>query len=89
MTTNLIVMSQPVEDETTVDEGYSVTVPARIRERADIETGDRLRWSMNEAGEISVQIVEQREGAFASLDPVELDEETNAADDHDAVAGDY
>lgn len=89
MTTNSVVMSRPVEDETTVDEGYSVTLPSIVRDAAGIEAGDRLRWQVDETGAISVQVVEQEEGAFASLDPVELDEETDATEDHDTVAGDY
>ncbi|WP_436911394.1 AbrB/MazE/SpoVT family DNA-binding domain-containing protein [Halosimplex marinum] len=82
-------MSRPVEDETTVGEGYSTTVPASVRERAEIEAGDRLRWTVDEDGAISVRVVERGEETFGSLDPVELDEETDAAEDHDAVAGDH
>jgi bifunctional DNA-binding transcriptional regulator/antitoxin component of YhaV-PrlF toxin-antitoxin module len=89
MPTNLRVMSRPVEDETTVEEGYSTTVPASVRERAEIEAGDRLQWTVDENGAISVRVVERDEGTFTSLDPVELDEETDAAEDHDAVAGEH
>ena len=81
--------SRPVEDETTVNESCSVTVPASVRERVSIEAGDWLRWVGNEEGALGVEVVEQRHGAFASLDPVELDEETDAAMDHDEVAGEY
>jgi len=79
-------MSHRVEDETTVNDSYSITVPAAIRREANIEAGDRLRWTVDEAGRISVEIVKQRHGAFSDLDPVDTGEETHAADDHDLVA---
>jgi antitoxin PrlF len=82
-------MSRGVEDETTVNESYSVTVPASVRERVDIEAGDRLRWAVDEDGTVTVEVVEQERGAFAELDPVELDEKTDASEDHDRVAGEY
>jgi AbrB family looped-hinge helix DNA binding protein len=79
-------MSHRVEDETTVNDSYSITVPAAIRREANIEAGDRLRWTVDEAGRISVEIVKQRHGAFSDLDPVDTGEETHATDDHDLVA---
>jgi len=79
-------MSHRVEDETTVNDSYSITVPAAIRREANIEAGDKLRWTVDEAGRISVEIVKQRHGAFSDLDPVDTGEETHAADDHDLVA---
>jgi len=80
-------MSERVEDETTVNDSFSVTVPAAVRQRADIEAGDKLRWTVNEDGDISVEVVGQRYGAFAELEPVDIGEETQAAEDHDLVAG--
>ncbi|WP_225335197.1 AbrB/MazE/SpoVT family DNA-binding domain-containing protein [Halomicrobium urmianum] len=82
-------MSNSVEDETTVNDSYSVTVPASVRSEADLEAGDRLRWRVDEGGDLHVEVVKRRRGAFSELDPVELDEETNAAEDHDTVAGEY
>jgi hypothetical protein len=35
-----------------------------------------------------VEVVEQRYGAFGDLDPVDIGEPTDAAEDHDRVAGD-
>jgi len=80
-------MSQRAEDETTVTDSYSVTVPATVRKEADIEAGDKLRWRVDDAGELSVEIVKQRYGAFADLEPIDTDEATNAAEDHDLIAG--
>lgn len=76
-------MALHIEDETTVNESYSVTVPAAVRRQANIEAGDKLRWSVDEAGTVSVEIVKQRYGAFSGLDPVDTGEETHAAEDHD------
>ncbi len=82
------MMTQSVEDETTINDSYSVTVPAAVRRAADIESGDKLRWQVDDDGALSVEIVKQRYGAFSELQPVDIDEETNAADDHDLIAGD-
>lgn len=82
-------MSNSVEDDTTVNESYSVTVPASVREQAGVEAGDKLRWRVDETGDLTVEVVKQRQGAFAELEPIDLDDETNAVEDHDAVAGEY
>lgn len=79
-------MSERIEDETTVNDSFSVTVPATVRRRAGIEAGDKLRWTVDERGDISVEVVEQRYGAFSELEPVDTGEETHAAEDHDTVA---
>jgi len=78
-------VSERVEDETTVNDSYSITVPAAVRREADIEAGDKLRWAVDEGGELSVTVVKQRYGAFSELDPVETDERTHAAEDHDLL----
>ena len=82
-------MSREVEDETTVDERFSVTVPAAVRRAAGVEAGDKLRWAVDEDGSLSVELVTQRYGAFSDLDPVDIGEETDAAEDHDLLAGEY
>jgi len=82
-------MTPEIEDETTVNESYSVTVPAAVRREAGVEAGDKLRWHVTEDGALSVKLVKQQYGAFSELDPVETDEPTDATEDHDLVAGDY
>lgn len=82
-------MSRTVEDETTVNESYSVTVPAVVRRAANVEAGDKLRWSVDDAGAVSVELVKQQYGVFSDLEPVDIGEETDAADDHDLIAGEY
>lgn len=50
--------------------GNQASIPAPIRERADIEDGDKLRWYW-ENGELSVEIIRQRSGVFAGFDGFE------------------
>jgi len=82
-------MSYEAEDETTVNESYSVTVPAAVRREAGVEAGDKLRWHVDEDGSISVKLVKQQYGAFSKLEPVDVGKKTDAAEDHDRIAGDY
>ena len=51
-------------EETTVSDRGMVTIPASLRRRLDIEAGDKLRWNVEENGELTVEIVRQRYGAF-------------------------
>lgn len=78
---------RPSENETTVDDSYSVTVPPSVREAVGIDAGDALRWVVDD-GRIRVEVVEERYGVFEDLDPVDVGEATHAAADHDLVAGD-
>lgn len=54
--------------ETTVSDRGMVTIPADLRRRLDIEPGDKLRWETDEEGNLSVEVVKQRYGAFADDD---------------------
>lgn len=45
-----------------------VTIPASLRRRLDIEAGDKLRWNTDEDGNLTVEVVRQRYGAFADDD---------------------
>jgi len=51
-------------EETTVSDRGMVTIPASLRQRLDIEAGDKLRWNIDEEGNLSVEVVRQRYGAF-------------------------
>lgn len=82
-------MSRRVEDETTVNDSYSITVPAAVRREAGIEPGDKLRWVVDEDGALSVEVVDQRYGAFSELEPIDAGEATHAAEDHDLVSRDH
>ena len=51
-------------EETKVSDRGMVTIPASLRRRLDIEAGDKLRWDVDEDGDLTVEIVRQRYGAF-------------------------
>jgi len=54
--------------ETTVSDRGMVTIPADLRRRLDIEPGDKLQWETDEDGNLSVEVVQQRYGAFTDDD---------------------
>ncbi|GAD52755.1 transcriptional regulator [Halarchaeum acidiphilum MH1-52-1] len=66
-------------EETKVSDRGMVTIPADLRRRLDIEPGDKLRWTTDEEGNLSVEIVHQREGVFDDFEPVDGGE-TNAVE---------
>ncbi|MFQ3293343.1 MAG: antitoxin PrlF [Halobacteriales archaeon] len=66
-------------EETTVSDRGMVTIPASLRRRLDIEAGDKLRWSTDEDGNLTVEVVRQREGVFDDFEPVDVGE-TDAVD---------
>ena len=61
-------------DETTVNESYSVTVPAEIRDRIDLEPGDRLRWDVTDDGRLVAEVLRERYRAADDLEPVDMGE---------------
>lgn len=64
-------------EETKISDRGMVTIPANLRRRLEIEPGDKLRWTVGEEGDLSVEIVHQREGVFDDFEPVDIGE-TNA-----------
>src|SRR6056297_1030719 len=66
-------------EETKVSDRGMVTIPADLRRRLDIVPGDKLRWTTDEEGNLSVEIVHQREGVFDDFEPVDAGE-TNAVE---------
>lgn len=79
-------MSSQVEDETTVNDSFSVTVPSAVREEVGIEPGDKIQWAVDDSGGVSVEVVKERYGAFSELEPVDIGEETDVVADHDTAA---
>lgn len=57
--------------ETKVSDRGMVTIPADLRRQLDIEPGDKLRWTADDDGSLSVDVVQQREGVFDDFDPVD------------------
>jgi AbrB family looped-hinge helix DNA binding protein len=72
-------------EETKVSDRGMVTIPADLRRRLDIEPGDKLRWKMDD-GNLSVEIVHQREGVFDDFEPVDAGE-TNAVEAESEFGG--
>lgn len=58
-------------EETTVNEGGMVTIPATLRRRLDIDAGDKLRWSV-EDGDLTVDVVRTEHGAFENAPTASL-----------------
>ncbi len=65
--------------ETTVSDRGIVTTPADLRRRLDIEPGDKLRWTTDDSGTLSIEVAHQRESVFDDFEPVDAGE-TNAVD---------
>lgn len=63
-----------MEAETTVSDRGAVTVPSEIRERLDIQPGDKIRWEIDDEGKVQITVVKQRYGAFDGFDPVDIGE---------------
>ena len=59
-------------EETTVRDRGMVTIPASLRRRFEIEAGDNLRWVTDDEGNLTVEIVKQRYGAFDDFEPVPM-----------------
>jgi bifunctional DNA-binding transcriptional regulator/antitoxin component of YhaV-PrlF toxin-antitoxin module len=72
--------------ESTLDETYAVTVPRRLRQRFDLEPGDRLRWEVADDGRLAVEIVRERHGVAEDLDPIDVGEETDAVAETEGLA---
>lgn len=68
-------------EETKVSDRGMVTIPASVRRRLDIEAGDKLRWETDEDGNLSVEVVKQRYGAFDDFEPVPMS--GDGAETHD------
>jgi len=64
--------TEEAPEETKVSDRGMVTIPADLRRRLDIEPGDKLRWKINEEGNLTVEVVKQRYGAFDDFEPVPI-----------------
>jgi AbrB family looped-hinge helix DNA binding protein len=66
-------------EETKVSDRGMVTIPADLRRRLGIDPGDKLRWATDDDGNLTVEVVHQREGVFDDFEPVDIGE-TNAVE---------
>lgn len=64
--------TQESPEETTVNERGMITIPAALRQRLDIEAGDKLRWTLDDDGTLCVDVVRQRYGAFDDFEGVPM-----------------
>jgi AbrB family looped-hinge helix DNA binding protein len=64
--------TEEAPEETKVSDRGMVTIPASLRRRLDIEAGDKLRWEVDDEGNLSVEVVKQRYGAFDDFEPVPM-----------------
>lgn len=64
--------SEEAAEGTKVNDRGMVTIPADLRRRLDIEPGDKLRWGVTEDGELTVEVVRQRYGAFDDFEAVPM-----------------
>ena len=64
--------TEEAPEETKVSDRGMVTIPASLRHRLDIEAGDKLRWEIDDEGNLSVEVVKQRYGAFDDFEPVPM-----------------
>jgi len=56
-------------DQSKITENYAATIPAGVRDRLDVQPGDKLRWTATEDVELRVKTVQQREGALGGFEP--------------------
>ena len=61
--------TEEAPEETKVSDRGMVTIPADLRRRLDIEPGDKLRWNIDEEGNLTVEVVKQRYAAFDDFEP--------------------
>lgn len=71
--------------ETTVTDRGGSTVPAELRDRLDIEPGDKLRWLIDDDGTVIVEVKRQREGTFREFGPFDSGRPINSAEVDDLV----
>lgn len=62
--------------ETAVNDSGMVTLPAAVRRQLDIEPGDKIRWSVGDDGDLRVEVVRERYGAFEDAPTADLGDDS-------------
>jgi bifunctional DNA-binding transcriptional regulator/antitoxin component of YhaV-PrlF toxin-antitoxin module len=75
--------SEGVDSESKVS-GNQANIPAHIRQKLDIDDGDKLRWQIEDDGTLRVKVVQQHRGTFRDFDGYDGDQATEVGTDHDA-----
>lgn len=78
--------TEPTPEETKVNDRGMVTIPASLRHRLDIESGDKLRWEIDERQTLTVEVVKQQYGAFDDFEPVPMG--GDGSNTHDVTGAD-
>lgn len=58
--------------ETKVTESGMVPIPPEIRNRVDIQSGDKLRWKVDKQCGLTVEVIPHRYGAFDDFEAVSM-----------------
>ena len=74
--------SKRVDAESKVS-GNQANISVHIRRQLEIDDGDILRWSIDDAGTLRVQVVQQRRGTFGDFEGYDGDRETDVTTEHD------
>jgi bifunctional DNA-binding transcriptional regulator/antitoxin component of YhaV-PrlF toxin-antitoxin module len=72
--------------ESKLDDDYTLRLPEQVRDRLDVQPGDKIRWTVTEDGDLSIEVIEQEYGAFEDAPVISLG---GAANDHDCMGLDY
>lgn len=75
--------SESVDSESKVS-GNQANIPAHIRQKLDIDDGDKLRWHIEDDGTLRVHVVQQRSGTFDDFDGYGGGQETAVTAEHDS-----
>lgn len=67
-----VTSTMATSDETTVNDRGGTTIPARIRDELGIDSGDKIRWTVTEGGELTVEVVKQSTGVFSDFEPASM-----------------
>lgn len=65
-------LNMDTTSETTVNDRGGTTIPSEIRESLDIDSGDKIRWSVTEDGTLSVEVIKQERGVFDDFEPASM-----------------
>lgn len=77
-------MGRAIIKEMPVSKGFQATIPAEIRKKMGINSGDLIRWIYIN-GKLEVQVIKRRLGTFKDFKPYDIGVKTDAVRDHDKV----
>lgn len=75
-------MTTGASDETEITDQWTVTVPTIVRHHLDVEPGDEIEWHVADDGSVTVDVVNERYGAFDDFEAVSLGGDAVESHDH-------